>query len=142
MTDVGLRSGSVDSEPRSISGWVIGGMTFAAVMMILIGFFQVLAGIAAIANDEFFVVGQNYAFDLDVTAWGWIHLILGALVAVSGFYLFAGRVWAGVVALTLAVLSAVANFFFIPYYPWWALLVIALDVWVIWALTRPDVLRR
>ena len=142
MTDYGLRTGSVDTEPRSISGWVTGGVAFAAVMMILIGVFQALAGIAAIANDEFFVVGQNYAFDLDVTAWGWIHLLLGVLVLLAGIYLFAGRVWAGIVALTLAVLSAVANFFFIPYYPWWSLLVIALNVWVIWALTRPDVLRR
>ncbi|HEU4449766.1 MAG TPA: hypothetical protein VFR63_07280 [Gaiellaceae bacterium] len=107
----------------------------------MIGAFQVLAGIAAIAEDEFFVVSANYLYDLDVTTWGWIHLGLGVLVVLAGFALMAGRVWAGIVALTFAVLSAVSNFFLIPYYPWWSLLVIALSVWVIWALTRPGALR-
>jgi hypothetical protein len=60
---------------------------------------------------------------------------------VTGHFLYARAAWAGLVALVLAVLSAVANFFFIPYYPFWSILVIALDVWVIWALTRPGVLR-
>jgi hypothetical protein len=126
--------------PR-VSSWAIGGITFAGSMMVLAGIFQTLSGLAAIFDDEFFVVGRNYAFDLDVTAWGWIHLILGILLFTAGFALFAGRVWAAVTALVLAMLSAVSNFFFIPYYPWWALLVIALDIWVIWALTRPGAVR-
>ena len=130
----------LESEER-LSGWAIGGITFAGTMMILIGIFQVLNGIVAIANDDFFIVTQNYTFDLDVTAWGWIHLLLGILVVLSGFYLLAGRAWAGVVAITLAVLSAVVSFFFIPYYPWWSLLEIGLAVWVIWAITRPGAVR-
>jgi roadblock/LC7 domain-containing protein len=124
-------------EQRPVSGWAVGGITFAATIMILIGIFQAIAGIAAIADDEFFVVTQNYVFDLDVSAWGWIHLILGIVVAFAGWALLAGRTWAVIVALTLAVLSAIANFFFIPYYPFWSLLMIALAVWVIWSLTRP-----
>jgi roadblock/LC7 domain-containing protein len=124
-------------EQRPVSGWAVGGITFAATIMILIGIFQAIAGIAAIADDEFFVVTQNYVFDLDVSAWGWIHLILGIVVAFAGWALLAGRTWAVIVALTLAVLSAIANFFFIPYYPFWSLLIIAIDVWIIWALTRP-----
>ena len=118
------------------SGWVTGGVFFAAAMMMIIGTFQALAGLAAILNDEFFVIGRNYTYDLDITAWGWIHLLLGLAVFVSGLYLFGRRPWAALVAVALAGLSAVANFFFIPYYPWWSLLVIALDVWVIWALSR------
>jgi hypothetical protein len=128
-------------EEERISGWAIGGVTFAGTMMILIGIFQVLNGIVAIANDDFFVVTRNYTFDLDVTAWGWFHLLLGILVVLSGFYLLAGRAWAGVIAITLAVLSAILSFFFIPYYPWWSLLEIGLAVWVIWAITRPGVIR-
>ena len=130
-------------EPRTVepSGWAIGGLSFAAVMMIMIGIFQSFAGLAAIVDDEFFVVSQNFAFDIDTTAWGWIHLLLGIVVLLAGFALFAGRVWAAFVAITLAMLSAIANFFFIPYEPFWALLIIALDVWVIWALTRPAVIR-
>jgi hypothetical protein len=124
-----------------VSGWAVGGITFAATMMVVIGLFQSIAGLAAIVDDDFFVITQNYTFDLDTSAWGWIHLILGIVILLAGFALFAGRPWAGIVAVTLAVLSAVANFFFIPYYPFWSLLVIALDVWVIWALTRPGAVR-
>jgi hypothetical protein len=129
------------TREEELSGWAAGGITFAATMMIMIGVFEAITGLAAIFDDKFFVVTRNYTFDLDATAWGWIHLILGIALAVSGYFLFVGRVWAGVVALSLAVLSAVANFFFIPYYPFWSLLMIALDVWVIWALTRPGAYR-
>jgi len=127
-------------EP-TVSGWAVGGITFAGTMLILIGMFQAIDGIAAIANDEFFLVGQNYTFDLDTSAWGWIHLLLGIGLMIAGWSIFAGKTWAAVVALTLAMLSAVANFFFIPYYPFWAILIIALNCWVIWSLTRPGALQ-
>jgi hypothetical protein len=129
------------TEPRAVSGWAMGGVMFAAIIMVLTGAFQAITGLAAIIDDQFFVAVRGYAFELDVTAWGWIHLIIGLAVAAAGFALFARTVWAGVVALFLAVLSAISNFFFIPHYPIWSLLVIALDVWVIWALTRPSAIR-
>ena len=124
-------------ESGELSGWAIGGISFAAALMIIIGFFQVIAGLTAIFDDEFYVVTQNYVFDLDPSAWGWIHLILGLVILFAGFGLFSGKTWAGIVALTIAILAAIANFFVIPYYPFWSILVIALCVWVIWALTRP-----
>ena len=128
-------------QPREpVSGWAIGGLTFAATMLVLIGIFQVIAGLVAIFDDDFYVLTQNYTFDLDTTGWGWIHLIIGIAVILVGYFLYAGATWAGVTALVLAVLSAVSNFFFIPYYPFWSIVVIALAVWVIWALTRPGVL--
>jgi hypothetical protein len=123
------------------SGWAMGGMLFAATVMSMIGIFQVIVGLAAIIDDQFFVVTRNYTFDIDTTAFGWIHLILGILVAGAGFALFAGRASAAILAIFLAALSAVANFFFIPYYPFWSLLMIALAFWVIWSLTRPGVVR-
>jgi uncharacterized membrane protein len=129
-----------DYEPK-VSGWAVGGATFAAVLLILVGIFQVIAGLAAIFDDDFYVVTQNYAFDLDVSAWGWIHLILGILLVLTGYFLFTGSPWAAGVAIGLAALSAVANFFFIPYYPFWSILLIALAVWVIWSLTRPGMTR-
>ena len=129
------------SREPTISGWVVGGITFAGTMLILIGMFQAIDGLVAIFNDDFFLVTQNYTFDLDVTAWGWIHLLLGIGLMIAGWSIFAGKTWAAVVALTLAMLSALANFFFIPYYPFWSLIMIALDCWVIWALTRPGVVR-
>jgi hypothetical protein len=130
-----------DAETRPVSGWAIGGISFAAIMMLMIGSFQAIAGLAAIFNDEFFVIGRNYTFDLDVTAWGWIHLILGILLFIAGWGLFARKLWAGMVAIVLALLAAIENFFFIPYYPWWSLLIIAVCIWVMWALTRPDAMR-
>jgi len=122
---------------QEVSGWAVGGIVFAASILTLIGVFQIIAGLVAVFNDEFFVVTRNYTFDLDVTAWGWIHLIIGVLMVVVGMGLFGRRSWAGVTAIMLAMLSAIMNFFFIPYYPLWSIVVIALDVWVIWALTRP-----
>jgi hypothetical protein len=129
------------TDTPALSGWAVGGITFAGVMMILIGSFQAIAGLVAIFDDSFYVVTQNYTFDIDTTAWGWIHLLLGILILLSGIYLFAGRAWAAVTAVVLAVLSAIANFFFIPYYPFWSLLMIAMAIWVIWALTRPGAVR-
>jgi len=124
-----------------VAGWAIGGITFAGTMLIMIGGFQIIAGLVAIFDDQFYVVARNYTFDLDVTAWGWIHLLLGIALLLVAWGLFSRSTWAGVTAIFLAALSAVANFFFIPYYPLWALLVIALDIWVIWSLTRPGVIK-
>jgi hypothetical protein len=120
---------------REPSGWATGAVLFAGILMIVVGIMEGFQGLAAILEDEFFVLTENYVFDLDVTAWGWIHLLLGILVIFGGFALMAGRTWGRILALILATLAAIANFFFIPYYPFWSLLMIALAVWVIWALT-------
>jgi hypothetical protein len=120
---------------REVSGWTAGFVVFAGVMMMLIGTFHALTGLAAILENEFFVVGPRYAYELDVTAWGWLHLIYGVIVAVAGWQVFSGATWARFVGITLASLSAVANFFFIPYQPVWAILMIALAVLVIAALS-------
>jgi hypothetical protein len=134
-----------DYEPErrtpTLSGWAVGGISFAVAILMVIGIFQIIAGLTAIFNDEFFIVAENYTFDLDVSAWGWIHLILGVLLLVVAYGLYSGATWAGITAVFLAGLSAVQNFFFIPYYPFWSLLIIALNIWVIWALTRPGAIR-
>jgi hypothetical protein len=116
------------------SGWAVGFILFAGIMMVMSGFFQALAGLVAIFENEFYVATRNYLFQFDATTWGWIHLLVGLVVALAGFAVMAGRTWGRVVGITLAVLSAVANFLFIPYYPFWSLTVIALDIFVIWAL--------
>ena len=120
-----------------LSGWAVGGITFAVTMMVMIGIFQIIAGLVAIIDDDFYVVGQNYTFNLDTSAWGWIHLLLGILLLLAGYGLFSGATWGAAVAIVMAILTAIENFFFIPYYPFWSILVIGLCVWVIWALTRP-----
>jgi hypothetical protein len=130
MTESGYGSRARE-EP---SGWAVGFTVFAAVMMMMAGAFQALAGLIAIFENDFYVATRNYLYEFDVTTWGWIHLILGVIVALAGFGLLSGATWARVVGITLASLSAIANFLFIPYYPFWSLLIIALDVFVIWAL--------
>jgi hypothetical protein len=117
-----------------VSGWTVGFVYFAGAMMILIGIFHAIGGLAAIFEDEFFVIGRNYVFDLDVTAWGWIHLIGGLIVIAAGIGVYNGAPWARTVGVIIAGLSAIANFFYIPYYPVWSVLIIALDVMVILAL--------
>lgn len=93
MTD--FRTSPTETPRPEPSGWATGGVIFAATMMVLIGVFQALEGLAAIIDDEFFVVLPNYTFDLDTTAWGWVHLILGIVIALAGFFLFTGSAVAG-----------------------------------------------
>jgi|SRR5215213_3887722 len=132
-----------DSRPaeQSISGWAAGGITFAVTMAALVGTFQIVQGLVALLNDEFYVVTRNYTFDLDISGWGWIHLIIGVVMLGVAFGLHARALWAVIGAIAVAMLSALANFFFIPYYPIWALLLIGLNLWIIWSVTRPGAIK-
>jgi hypothetical protein len=119
---------------QETSGWAVGFILFAAIMMIMSGVFEAIQGLIAIFENEFYVATREYVFQFDATTWGWIHLLIGVIVALAGFGIMAGQTWARVVGITLALLSAVANFLFIPYYPFWSLLIIAVDIFIIWAL--------
>jgi hypothetical protein len=116
------------------SGWAVGFILFAAIMMIMVGVFQAIEGLIAIVENQFYVATREYIFQFDATTWGWIHLVVGVVVAFAGWGLLSGRTWARMVAITMAVLSAIANFLFIPYYPFWAIIVLTLNVLVIWAV--------
>ena len=102
---------------------------FAAVLMILVGVFQTISGLTAIIDDEFFVVTRRTTRSTSTRPPGVDHLLLGIVVFLAGLSLFAQKGWAGMVALALAILSAIANFLFIPYYPFWSIVMIALAVW-------------
>jgi hypothetical protein len=129
-------------ESQDVSSGAVGGIAFAATLMVIIGAFSMAAGLAAILDDDYLVVTRRYAFDLDTTVWGWIHLVLGVAVVAVGVGLFMNKAWAGLVAIVLAGLIALDYFFFIPYQPVWSLVVIALSVWVIWAVTQARAERR
>jgi len=122
----------IGEEPRS--GWAVGFTLFASIIMIMAGGFQALAGLIAVTKDEFYVTTRDYILQFDTTSWGWIHLLFGLLVLFAGFAVLSGKTWGRVIGIILAVLSALANFAFIPYYPFWAIIIITLDVLVIWAL--------
>lgn len=113
-----------------------GGSPLAASLMILLGLFHFLSGVAALARDNFYNVGGNYPYQVDNDAWGWIHVIGGVLVAISGLTLFGRSRAARWIAIALAGVSLVINFFFLPYFPLWALLMIPLAIFAIWATVR------
>jgi hypothetical protein len=131
---------SPSTHPRGAppSGWVLGLSVFAGAMMIISGLFNAMEGLVALARNEIYVATPRYIFAFDVTTWGWIHVILGLVVLAAGFAVIVGKLWGRVVGITVAVLSMLANFAFVPYYPVWSLLIIALDVFVIWALCVYD----
>jgi len=114
--------------------WAQGFIVLAGVMMILAGSFQSFAGLVGIFQDEFYVSTPKYLLEFDATTWGWIHLLLGIVVLFAGFAVMAGQTWGRVVGITMAALSMAANFAFLPYYPFWSLTIITVDVFVIWAL--------
>jgi hypothetical protein len=116
------------------NSWAGGFMLFGAVVMVTVGLFQLLQGIVALVNDKFYVVGPEYVYQFDLTTWGWIHLLIGVILLVVGGFLFTGAGWARWTGIAIAVLSALSNFMWLPYYPFWSLTLIALDIVVIWAL--------
>ena len=122
-------------DDSQMSPWAIGLVTFAAVMMIVTGMFQAFSGLVAIFEDSFFVVVDNYLIEVDVTVWGWVRLLIGLVALVAGYMILAQQRWAVLIGMVIAGVSAFENFFFIPYYPIWSILILALDVLILWALS-------
>jgi hypothetical protein len=119
-------------EPSSAAiGWSV----FAATVLMMMGVFQMLVGLAAVVKQEFFVVGDEYLFEFDVSAWGWIHLLVGLVVLLSGIGIYSGNVLARTVGVLIAAGSAVTSFLWLPYQPVWSSVLIAMAVAVIWALS-------
>ncbi|MCS0603137.1 hypothetical protein NX794_18245 [Streptomyces sp. LP11] len=115
-------------------GWVTGGVVFAGVLMLCSGILAVLQGIAAIAKDDVYTRIGAYVYKLNLTGWGTVHIIIGALVLVTGIGLLKDMAWARFAGLFLAALSLIAQFLFLPYAPVWSVIMMAIDVFVIWAL--------
>ena len=122
----------MDNEPNS---WAIGWTAFAMMMMMLGGTWWIFAGIVALVNDTFYVVGPEYIVQFDVTTWGWIHVLLGIVILLSAIGLFSGAVWARTVGVIVAMVWALIGFAWLPWSPLWAVLLITISVFVIWSLT-------
>jgi hypothetical protein len=131
----------VRTRDEAPSGLAMGFTIVAAAFMMVSGLLAFFEGLAALIRGSFFVALPNYAFNLSITGWGVIHLILGVLVFAAGAALFADKLWARVVGVVLAAFSAIANFVFLPYYPVWAIVMIAIDMFIIWALLYPRMRR-
>ncbi|AJT62397.3 hypothetical protein T261_0708 [Streptomyces lydicus] len=119
-----------NTEHPAAAGWTV----FAAILMIFVGIMVIFEGASAIAKDTVFVNTPRYVYAFNLTGWGIVHLILGIVIALAGVALFTGAVWARIVGITLAGLSMIANFIWLPHYPLWAIVIIALDAFIIWAL--------
>jgi hypothetical protein len=123
------------TSQQDVSGWAVGWTAFAAIFMIIMGLFHAIAGLVAILEDDLIAVTPDYVFQFSITTWGWIHLIAGIVVLLAGLYLFTGALWARVIGVTIAAVSMLANFVWLPYQPVWSTITIAIGGFVIWALT-------
>lgn len=134
-SDVDRANSHVDvPEETGVTGWA-GWIAFAAVMMILLGAFHAFQGLVALFDDGYYLVGKNgLAIHVNYTGWGWIHLILGVLIVIAGFCLLVGQLWARIVAVAAALLSAIVNVAFLAAYPVWSALMVVLDILIIWAV--------
>ena len=122
------------ASTQSVSPWAHGIAVFAGVIMIVGGAFQAVEGLAGIVHDKWLVALPNYVYAFDLTLWGWLHLLVGLALLAIGIFLLRGATWARVAGILAAAISAILNFVWLPYSPWWALLLIGIDVLVIWAL--------
>lgn len=123
-----------NNNGKQVTGWV-GWVYFAGFMMLITGILQMIAGLTALLDDKFYVATQRNLLAFDFTTWGWIHLVVGLVILLAGMAVISGHLWGRMVAVILAVLSAVINFVFIPAYPIWSIVVIIVDVLIIYALT-------
>ncbi|HMG31339.1 MAG TPA: hypothetical protein VK585_14595 [Jiangellaceae bacterium] len=118
------------TEPTGWVGWV----WFAGIMLITIGLMDLFQGLIALFNDTFAVAVEAGVLVLDLTTWGWIHVILGVVLILTGIGVLGGSTWARVVGVVVVILNLLAQLTVIGIYPWWATIVIILDVLVIYAL--------
>jgi hypothetical protein len=127
-------AGYVPTDHRRRTGWT-GMVVFSGVMLIMLGGFEAIEGLVAIFDPGYYLVTRTgLVVEVDYTTWGWTHLVIGGLALIAGFGVLAGQMWARVVGIVIAVLSALANVGFIAAYPVWATIVIATDVIVVYAL--------
>jgi hypothetical protein len=124
------------TEYDEISGASVGGMMLASVLMVFSGLITFFDGIVGIVHGTFFPTVSNYAFTIGPTGRGIVNLILGALIFAAGVSLMLGMFWARVVGIVLAVFIGIYNFLILPWYPIWSIILIALNVYIIWALAK------
>lgn len=124
----------VPPEPAVARSRRVGWIWFAGAITVLAGLFNVVEGLVALFDKDYYVVGPSGLLVFTLTGWGWVHLVVGVLVSLTGIALFTGAVWARIVTVALAGFNALAQLAFLSAYPFWGVIVIALDVLVIWAV--------
>ena len=133
MSDLAKRQAIVEG-PRA--AWAGGLTLFAGVVLFLVGILGMLQGFSAVLKDDVFVAAPNYVYALDLTTWGWIHLLIGLAAMVVAVAVLTLRTWGLVAGIVIAGVSIVSNFLFVPQSDWWALVMIGLGVALIWAFSE------
>lgn len=140
MSDTQEKSGYTVDDPyeppsrRGASAWV-GFVLFGGIMLMMMGSFQAIEGFVALFKEDYYLVTRNdLVLTIDYTSWGWTHLLIGLAGIGIGLGVLLGQMWARVLGIVVAVISALANIAFLPAYPIWCTIVIATDVLVIYAL--------
>lgn len=123
-------------DPATAQTAWVGWVAFGASMMALLGTFHLFAGLVALFNETYFVApSQDLVVSVSYDAWGWAHLIGGLIVLAVGLGLFTGAMWARVLGVGIAMLSAIVNLAFLAAYPLWSVMMITMAVLVIYAIT-------
>ncbi|EGX60862.1 integral membrane protein [Streptomyces zinciresistens K42] len=129
---------STAARPPADTGWLSGGLVFAGVLLLVNGLLALLQGISAIAADDVYARVGDYVFKANLTAWGWILLVIGVVAMCVGYGILKGAWWARITGIFLASLSMVAHFLFLPYAPVWSVVMVGIDFFVILALAVAD----
>ncbi|MFF1494438.1 hypothetical protein [Streptomyces sp. NPDC058304] len=121
-------------NPSPWHGPTSGTTVLAGALMIFGGAMAIFEGISAVVKDPLFIATRHYVFEFSLAGWGWVHLIVGIVLVLAGCAVLSGALWARYFGVFVAGLGAVANFLWIPYYPLWATILVAVDLFIIWAL--------
>lgn len=121
----------IKSKPTGWVGWIF----FAGMLLLVVGLFQSIAGFVALFQEDMYLVTASNLLVFDYSQWGWIHILWGIILILSSFSLMAGQLWGRIFGVFLASVSALANFAFMPAYPVWSMIIIAMDILIIYAIT-------
>ena len=127
-------SGAFKPAAKELNAWAVGFIFLGSIMMVTLGCWHFIAGIAALVDDSFFAVRPGFALEMDVTTWGWLHIVGGIAMAIVGLTLLSGSPVVRIIAIIMTVISAIWNFYSVPYYPVWSIIMLALCLALLWAL--------
>ena len=126
----GEMSTTDQNQQTGWTGWVV----FAGILMVLAGVLWTIQGLVAVFNNDLIIFGEEGALFLNVTGWGWVHIILGLLLLLSGILVMRGNMFGRIMAVLLVMLSIIVNFVWLPVYPLWSIIIIVIDVFVLYAV--------
>lgn len=118
------------NEPTAWTGWVV----FAGVMMMIAGVLWTIQGLVAVFKNDIVIFGEEGALFLNVTGWGWVHILLGLLLLLSGILVVSGNMFGRTMAVIIVTLSIIVNFIWLPVYPIWSIVIITIDVFILYAV--------